>query len=59
MKLFFEKLSAGRRLTLTIAGLLYAMAILGNVYYHMSLLGLLGATLFFLVITGILLLWIK
>jgi hypothetical protein len=59
MKLFFDKLSMPRRTTLTIIGILYSLAILGNVYYHYSLLGLTGATLFFLVITGVLFLWIK
>ena len=59
MKLDINKLSSSRKLILTIAGILYALAVLGNIYVYGSLLGTLGASLFFAVILFIIFLWVK
>ncbi|NQT95974.1 MAG: hypothetical protein HQ572_05930 [Candidatus Omnitrophica bacterium] len=57
--LWFDKLSLVRKIILTIAGILYALAILGNAYFYGSIVGVLGATLFFAVTVFIVFLWIK
>jgi len=59
MKGDLYNISTPRKVILTIAGIFYALAVLGNVYYHYSLLGVLGATLFFAVVTSVIFLWIK
>jgi hypothetical protein len=59
MKADLYNISKTRKVLFTVLGILYALAILGNVYYHYSLLGVLGASIFFGVVTLILLLWIK
>jgi len=58
-KIDFNNMSITRKLALTILGAFYALAVLGNVFYHGSLIGVIGATIFFLVLTGIVFLWVK
>ena len=58
MKLNLDKLSVKRKITLTVSGVLYALAILGNAAYG-SFITILSVTIFFIAITAVLLLWIK
>lgn len=57
MRLNVDKWSTPRKIVLTACGLLYALAILGNARHGLPII--IGVTLFFLVVTSILFLWIK
>lgn len=57
MKLNFDKMSTPRKIVLTVCGLLYGLAILGNARHGFPII--FGVTLFFLVVTSVLFLWIK
>lgn len=56
-KLDLENLSTPRKIVLTVAGVLYGLAILGNARHGVPII--VGVTIFFLAITFVVLLWIK
>ena len=53
----FDKISTTRKIVLTVCGLLYGLAILGNARHGISVVA--GVTLFFLVVTSVIFLWVK
>ena len=53
----FSNLSVQRKIVLSVAGVLYSLAILGNARLGMS--AIIGVTLAFAAIIGVLSLWIK
>jgi len=56
-KIDLEKMSLKRKLALTVAGILYILAILGNARHGFAEMA--GVTLAFLALSTILLIWIK
>lgn len=52
-----SNMSKTRKIVLTAAGVLYALAVLGNARHGISVV--LGVTLFFITITSVIFLWIK
>ncbi len=57
MKLDLYKVSMPRKIVLTVAGALYALAVLGNARHGIPVI--IGVTLFFIVITSVVFLWVK
>lgn len=53
----FSKLSVGKKVVLTVAGVLYGLAMLGNT--RSGLVTLLGVSLFFASITTVVFIWVK
>jgi len=53
----FNNMSKTRRIALTVMGVLYALALLGNAGRGFS--AILGISLFFLTITCVVFLWVK
>ena len=57
-KIDFDNMSVARKAIITVMGVLYGLAMLGNAR-HGNLAAIVGITLFFLVITNIIFLWVK
>ena len=57
MRLDLYRISMPRKIVLTIAGILYALAVLGNARHGVPII--VGVTLFFLAITFVAFLWVK
>jgi hypothetical protein len=58
LKLDLERLSMSRKILVSASGVLYALAVLGNAR-HGNLISLLSVTIFFVVITTVLFIWVK
>jgi hypothetical protein len=57
MRFDLDRMSMPRKIVLTAAGLLYALAVLGNARHGIPIIT--GVTLFFAVVTFIAFLWVK
>ncbi|NQT90558.1 MAG: hypothetical protein HQ558_04815 [Candidatus Omnitrophica bacterium] len=57
MKIDLDKMSSTRKIVVTALGLLYAIAILGNIRHGLS--EMIGVTVFFAVVTTVIFLWVK
>ena len=57
VKIDFDNMSLKRKIALTIAGILYILAIIGNARHGFA--EMIGVTLAFLALSTILLIWIK
>ena len=57
VKIDFDNMSVKRKIALTVAGVLYILAILGNARHGLAEMA--GVTLAFIALSAILLLWIK
>ena len=57
MRFDLDRISMSRKIILTAAGILYALAVLGNARHGVPII--VGVTLFFVVVTFIAFLWVK